>query len=385
MLRLKACFFILASVFVTPLTKTPEQTTNLNPSLSDDGRVVVFESSANFFSADPSSSFHAMRADVFGDPATFLELGSTRIVSPAMSSDASVVVFASTEDLAGENPDRNSEIFMFSGSRLKQITHTQPSSNVSRLDEGSFTPSITSDGRLIAFSSHGGLFIFNTDTGVFTQFAEGEVVLNPKIGGSRIYYQRGSDLILLDLETRITRIVVADVPKLSLTTGRAVSNDGMRLVYSAEVAANQSQVFLYDAREDRVRQLTQLGPRSTDVNLQPTISGDGKRVAFATRRRVTNASDGSVELYVHDIPSGQTQQITNAPARATAEVVSSLNFDGSRVAFSFPRVLSGPTADDDLSNNSEIYLASIPPRPQFGVATILNAAAQGKEPGQPAS
>jgi uncharacterized protein (TIGR03437 family) len=72
------------------------------------------------------------------------------------------------------------------------------------------------------------------------------------------------------------------------------------------------------------------------------------------------------------------QQITNAPAAATAEVVSSLNFDGSLVAFSFPRILSGAVSDEDLRNNSEIYLASVAPR-AIGAATVVNAAAQGHE------
>src|SRR5690349_1959222 len=148
----------------------------------------------------------------------------------------------------------------------------------------------------------------------------------------------------------------------------------MRIVYSASTGLNQTQVFMFDGGDDSVRQLTSLGSRATDVKLQPTISGDGRRVAFATRRRVTNASDGGVELYVLDLPTGAFQQITNAPSSATAEVVSSLNFDGSVVAFNFPRVLSGPVSDDDLRNNSEIYVASIPPRP-IGAAVVVNAAA----------
>jgi uncharacterized protein (TIGR03437 family) len=94
---------------------------------------------------------------------------------------------------------------------------------------------------------------------------------------------------------------------------------------------------------------------------------------------VTVASDGGVELYVLDLPTGVAQQITNAPSGATAEVVASLNFDGSRVAFNFPRILSGPISDDDLRNNSEIYLAAVAPR-SIGVASVFNAAAQGNEP-----
>jgi uncharacterized protein (TIGR03437 family) len=373
---------------VVRLTSTVDQAVNLNPSLSDDGRVVVFESSANFvdgggsFGGGVGSSFHGVRVGLRGEPPTFQDIGATRVVSAALSSDGSVVAFASTEDLVGENADRNSEIFLLTSARLKQVTHTLADSNERRLVDGNSQPSITSDGNSVVFTSSGNLLLLDVATGVVSQLAEG---VTPKISGdgSRVYYQRGSDLVSLDLSSKTSRVVAAEVSKLSIASGRAVSNDGLRFVYAAETAANQTQVFLFDARENTTRQLTQLGSRSIDVALQPAISGDGKRVVFATRRRVTNASDGSVELYLYDIPSGQTRQITNAPSSATADVAASLNFDGSLVVFSFPRVLSGPVADNDLGNNNEIYLASLAPRRQFGAATVLNAAALGNEPSQP--
>lgn len=408
MLRLKACFLtvavILATLFtfllgtssqtsVVRVTHTPEQAVNLNPSLSDDGRVVFFESSANFVNGGAaagsslSSSFHAVRADVRGDPPLFQELGATRVVSPALSSDGSVVAFASTEDLVGENSDRNSEIFLSTGSGLRQITDTLPDSGATRLSDGNFQPSITADGGLVAFISRGNLLLFDVAQDTLFQLTEDRTASAPKLSGdgSRLYYQQGSDLVLRDPKTNTSRVIAANVPKLLIATGRAVSNDGLRFVYSAESAPNQTQVLLYDARNDTTRPLTQLGTRSVDVALHPTISGDGKRIAFATRRRVTTASDGSVELYIYDIPSGQTVQVTNAPSSATAEVVSSLNFEGSLVAFSFPRLLSGPATDNDLGNNNEIYLASLAPRMEFGTATVLNAAALGNEPAQPAA
>jgi uncharacterized protein (TIGR03437 family) len=369
MLRLTVFFLI----FISRLTTTPEQALNLNPAISDDGRVVVFETSANLFAGGMSGSFHGIRAEV--STGAFLNLGATRIVSPAVSGDGRVIAFASTEDLVGTNADRNSEIFVFSGGVLKQITHTEARSALTRLEDGNFQPSISSDGQLIVFSSFQNIVLFDGD---FSLLSDG---VNPRISGdgSRVYFRRGSDLVLLDLRTRTSRAVATELPKLAIGNGRGVSNDGMRFVFASETAPNQSQVFLYDARENNVRQLTQLGARVTDVNLQPTISDDGKRVAFATRRKVVNTSDGSVELYVYDIPTGQTQQITNAPSAATAEVVSSLNFDGSVIAFNFPRLLSGAVADEDLRNNSEIYVATVPARPAFGVATVLNAAALGNE------
>ena len=391
MLRLKTFFLIAAFLVVcmvgpprvdplaglTRITNTPEHAINLNPMLSDDGRSVVFESTADLAGTGGSASFHAVRADLAAS--AFVEIGKTRAVCPAVSGDGRVVVFASTEDLVGNNADRNSEIFTFDGSKLEQLTQTEPASSESRLSDGNFEPSITADGRRIVFSSNRKLVLYDASNKTFRELTN-DTALNPKISGdgSRVYYTDGTDLLLIDTETGARRVVAADVAGLSLTEGRAVSNDGRRVVYSVATGTNQTQVFLFDARDDSIRQVTQLASRSVDVPLQPTVSGDGRRIAFATRRRVTNASDGSVELYVFDLPSGQVQQITNAPASATAEVISSLNFDGSLVAFSFPRILSGPVGDEDLRNNSEIYVASVAPR-AVGVANVFNAAAQGHE------
>src|SRR6185369_14065716 len=304
---------------VSRLTNTPEQVLNLNPTISDDGRTIVF---------------------------------------------------ASREDLVGRNADRNSEIFLFDGLKLSQLTQTS---------EGNSQPSISSDGRTVVFSSNGEIVVYDTLDRKVTRLGGG---VSPKISGDGtwVYYKRknlttdDADLIRIDTRTLGNRVVAHGVVELSLVEGRAVSNDGMRVVYSAATGLNQTQVFMFDGRDESIRQLTNLGSRAVDVELQPTISGDGRRVAFATRRRVVNTSDGGVQLYVLDLPTGVFQQVTNAPSTATAEVVSSLNFDGSVVAFNFPRLISGPVSDDDLRNNSEIYVASIAPR-AVGAATVVNAAA----------
>lgn len=399
MLRLTVCFLITCLLFVvistprtasfatlTRITNTPETALNLNPMLSDDGRTVVFESSIDLANTGGPPSFRFLRTDA----SSFVELGATRAVCPALTADGRTTVFASSDDLVGRNPDRNSEIFLFDGLKLTQLTETKLASDALRVSDGNFQPSISSDGRIVAFSSHEEIVIYDTVDRRFNQLTNDGAeysAVNPKISGdgSRVYYKRkkltadNADLIQIDTRTSTSRVVAADVGGLSLVEGRAVSNDGMRVVYAAANGTNQTQVFMFDGRDDAIRQLTNLGPRAVDVSLQPTISGDGRRVAFATRRRVANTSDGGVELYVLDIPSGQVQQITNAPSSATAEVVSSLNFDGSVVAFSFPRIISGPVSDDDFRNNSEIYLASVAPR-AVGTATITNAAAQGNEP-----
>ena len=383
MLRLTTFFLITVFTFIviaicglgrvqsfatlTRLTNTPEHVLNLNPTISDDGRTIVFESSADLANTGGSASFRVLRADP-----SFVEIGRTRAVCPAMSGDGTIVVFASREDLVGRNGDRNSEIFLFDGVKLNQLTETM-------IPDGNFQPSISSDGRVIVFSSNGEIVVYDALDRKSTRLGSG---VSPKISGDArwVYYTRknltadDADLIRIDTRTLASRVLARGVVELSLVEGRAVSNDGMRVVYSAATGLNQTQVFMFDGRDESIRQLTNLGSRAVDVELQPTISGDGRRVAFATRRRVVNTSDGGVELYVLDLPTGIFQQVTNAPSTATAEVVSSLNFDGSVVAFNFPRLISGPVSDDDLRNNSEIYVTSIAPRP-VGAATVVNAAA----------
>jgi uncharacterized protein (TIGR03437 family) len=379
------------------LTNTTEQSINLNPSISDNGLAVAFESTSDLAGIGGNASFHTIRANFSPESLSFEDIGATRAVSPSLSIDGSKLAFASNEDLVGLNPDRNSEIYFADRQGLVQLTQTEPTNDSSRRVDGNLQPSITGDGQTIVFSSNRNfvglnadlsseIFLFDKTQGTFTQLTnnlDGLSAVWPKISadGSRVYFislaENGArNLMLYDRAAVTTRLISENIPELSFTTGRAVSNDGMQLTYSAMTAENQTQVFLYDIRDNITHQLTRLGTRATDVNLQPTISGDGKRVAFATRRRVVVASDGSVELYLLDLPSGAVEEITNAPASATSEVVSSLNFDGSLVAFNFPRLLSGPVSDPELGNNSEIYLASLTPRPQFGAATVFNAAAK---------
>ncbi|HEY6806034.1 MAG TPA: lamin tail domain-containing protein [Pyrinomonadaceae bacterium] len=377
-------------VFVTPrarstetlqrLTNTSEQTLNLNPMLSDDGSVVVFESTADIAEVGDSQSFHALRTS---GPGGFEEFAHGRLTSVSLAANGQKIAFASTEDLTGDNQDRNSEIYLYDGFVVKQLTHTLPASEATRLTDGNFEPSISSNGLRVCFTSnllHNSfeVYLLNVDSGSLTAITDtsSNIPLRTKLSGngSRIFFVNGTDLFVYEVDFRTTRKIVEDTSALSLTAGRAVSNDGNRIVYSAETAPNQTQVFLFDLRENQTRQLTQLGTRVTDVPLNSTISGDGKRVAFATRRRVTTASEGSVELYLIDLPTLKIEQITNAPANATAEIVSSLNYDGSRIAFNFSRALSGPVSDSDFANNSEIYLASLADRPDVGVVKIANGA-----------
>jgi uncharacterized protein (TIGR03437 family) len=311
--------------------------------------------------------------------------------------------------------DGNSEIFLYEdGATLKQITSTTPNDISRRILDGNFQPSLTDDGRFIAFSSNRNLtnqnpdgnleiFIFDAASNTFAQLTNtaGTVgASDARISGNaaRVAYIRDNntspgtqrDLVLQDRSSGTVRLITSNATNLAFTYGRAISDDGARLVYSADTAADSSQVFLFDGRiSNSTRQITALGVRTNEMPLHPTISGDGTRIAFATRRPVVGISntDNSIEVYTFDIPTGEFASVTNAPSNAdgfdgsnrVAEVVSSLSDDGSVVAFNFPRSLSGAVSGG-LENNSEIYVSGTAARPAFGTLTVLNYASFGNEP-----
>lgn len=402
------------------VTNTTEDGININPSLSGDGRRIAFESTKDLAGAG-GNGFHAIRADLTLDPATFVQMGLARAPAPGISQDGSIIAFAAKENPLGTNADGNSEIFLYDGATLRQITSTTPNDISTRVRDGNFQPSLSDDGRFIAFSSNRNLatqnadgnleiFVFDTIANTFAQLtstAGTTGASDAKISGdgTRVAYIRDTgaqpsaqrNLILQDRLGGTTRVLAANVTNLALTYGRAISDDGSRVVYSGDVAANDSELFLFDGRTtNATRQITALGERETEVPLHPTISGDGTRIAFATRRPITitvgdpedeDNSDRSIEVYTYDIPTGQFARVTpDAPSNADGfsgstrlmEVVSSLNDDGSMVAFNFPRALSGEV-ETGFENNSEIYVTGTAPRPATGSLTILNEASFGHE------
>lgn len=391
------------------VTNTSEEGLNINPSISGDGRIIAFESTEDVAHAGGADHFRAIRANLGADPATFFQIGGTRAVAPAISQDGSRIAFASKDDPLGANPDGNSEIFLLDGSKLSQLTNTSPGDVANRIVNGNFQPSMSDDGRFIAFSSNRDLasqnadgnleiFIYDAIAGSFTQLTNSSGITgfsDAKISGNggTVAYIR-DHLATSGLERDLlaqpraglgpVTLLAANIQSLAMTYGRAISDDGTRVVYSAETATNSTQVFLFDGRSSSAnRQITSLGARATEVPLHATISGDGSRIAFATRRSVNGTpgnSDGSVELYVFDIPSVQMSKLTDVPSGVAADVVSSLNDDGSVVAFNFPRIISGAVSNSDAANNSEIYVTATAPRPPFGTITIVNGASFGKEP-----
>lgn len=390
------------AVVVRRLTHTPAQSINLHPFLSSDGRRVAFESSADLLQENAPGGLQTFVAGVDDGQISFSKIANSRATRIALSHNGQQAVLASKDNPLGTNLDGNSEIFYFDGTTLHQLTITQPNAPATRVDDGNFGPSLSDDATLAVFTSNRDLvpgknldasdevFLYQTAHRKFVQltnFSSSTRCERAQLSGdgrwvsyllTEVAQEDTSStrqLMLHNVSSGEVTMVRAGV-SLMLAETRVLSDDAARLVFSASDEKGVAQVYLYDHARQKIKQLAQIAKRSADVALQPTISGDGRRIAFATKRRVNDfKSAGGVEVYVYDVPAGELLKITDAPSDAEAEVSVSLNDDGTKAAFNFPRLWSEPTLPPEFKDAQEIYLVEVPPSKRFmDDLSILNAA-----------
>jgi len=204
--------------------------------------------------------------------------------------------------------------FLYDGARLIQITNTSAGDVSDRVTNGNFQPSISDDGRFIAFSSNRNLagengdanleiFVYDTVALSFTQLTNSSGIVgatDAKIQRQTALTWRTSSRQRRDSE-HYSQSVVAEPgwyadyschrSEFALAGDDLWSRDPATTAYvlfgPPKPQPITTQVFLFDGRNGNItRQVTTLGSRVTEVPLHPTISGDGTRIAFATRRSV---------------------------------------------------------------------------------------------------
>lgn len=189
-------------VQLTNLAPSPLSNSTRFPSISGDGSRVIFISAVNITGGNSDGDVEIYAVN--GDGTGLVQLTSTTnylhgfgIQRPWLSANGTTVVFGSDVDPLGTNPDRTREIFVvgFDGSGLRQLTFGQSLF-------GSFTPTITADGRQIAFQSFSNdrgrnreetveIFLINSDGSAFRQLTTGLILsTRPVINddGSRVVF-----------------------------------------------------------------------------------------------------------------------------------------------------------------------------------------------------
>ncbi len=365
------------------------------PSVSDDGNVVGFESDAsNLTPAGNAGHLQGYVRDRAGSRTTLVSLGGRDPVGPANANSGWVQVSGNGNSAAFQSSATNLACHLNACPTTGTPSHiyvrdltsdglamaivdarTVPGGDIPLGVIGNLEsqhPAISTNGQYIAFDSD------STNLGV------------ADTNGVRDIYLRN-----LDVNSGLQRVSVADgVPGAEANGASsypAMTGDGRYVAFVSSatnlVAADtngHADVFVRDLEAGTTRLVSvanngQQGNDDSSLGLPPSISADGRYVAFASK--ATNLGDGITvgtdHVYVRDLVAGTTEvvDVSSTGARADAQSTApSLSDDGRYVTFESAASNLSPLVN---GNTAHIYRHDL----QSGTTNLVDLTPAGQPGG----
>ena len=305
--------------------------------VSADGRYVVFSSLAENLTDDDVGGWHIYLRDRATDITTLVADGSNSGGSPVISADGQFIAFRSlSSQLVANDTNGVVDVFVYDRTNglIERVSIASDGSEASgcscgwpdtcngcEYDNVNSHPSISGDGRYIAFTSFS------------SNFVDGDLPDTP-------------DVFLHDQQTGETTII-SRASDGNLGNGSSaepsISADGDSIAFSsaasnliAEDWNDQQDVFLWRRGEvglTRVSVATD-GSEGNATSTDPVISADGNRIAFTSGATTlaNQDSNGPVyDVFLHDADKGTT--IILSSGLASGGDWSAISDNGQSVSF----------------------------------------------------
>lgn len=383
------------SCTITQITDTPALTAaggtlfNTDAALSGNATRIAFASNANLTGNNTDENTEISSFDI--PTGTFTQITNTTgggdVAQISLSQSGKRMAFVSNRNLTGDNANGSFEIFLSDAAAgtITQITHTSPPVGEGT---GNREPSISGNGQQIGFTSSHDLtgqnpdgnleiFLFDIPSGAFRQITDttGAVNGSPKVDANaeRIAFVSNADLVRKNAD-RNSEIFLFDRPTAKFTqvtdstdcvnNQPSINTGGTRIAFSSTCnltgnnADGNAELFLFDVTTGALAQITKtIGSSPVGAfNLQPSISGNGQRIAFVSDRDLTgNNADQNPEIFLFDARFGTFTQITNTTGFAgPLNSEPSISSSGRSIAFISGFNLVGKNPD----GNAEVFLAT---------------------------
>jgi Tol biopolymer transport system component len=279
------------------------------PAISPDGRYVAFESLAtNLVPGGTNGKRHIFVRDRETDETSLCSQdadgvqGNDDSSHASISADGSRVAFASrAAKLVAGGTNGESHIFVRLQGRDATILASVDNAGVQG-NGGSFMPSISADGRYVAFHSWAtNLVPGGTPANIHVyvrDLATRETTLVSKSSGGML----GNDVSTQASITAGGRYVAFDSLATNLVTG---GTNGKRQVFVHDRQSGQTSLASADSS----------GAEGNDDSSLPSISADGRYVAYESKATnlVPGGMSGVSHIYVHDRVTGETELISVGP------------------------------------------------------------------------
>ncbi|MHB0856542.1 MAG: hypothetical protein ACYC5M_03110 [Anaerolineae bacterium] len=299
------------------------------PSLSADGRYVAFESSAsNLVSGDgqPDVFVHdrqsgaTTRVSVASDGAQ--DTGGS--FAHSLSADGRYVAFDSANNLVAGDTNGSSDVFVHDR-QSGATTRVSVASDGAQGNGGSFAPSLSADGRYVAFDSWASNLV-SGDTNFRVH-----VFVHDRQSGA----------------TTLVSVASDGAQGNHNSYDSALSADGRYVAFFSDasnlVAGDtnyRNDIFVHDRQSGATTRVSVAsdGAQGVEGSWNPSLSADGRYVAFASdaSNLVAGDTNGWWDVFVHDRQSGATTRVSVASDDAQGNHNSydpALSADGRYVAF----------------------------------------------------
>ena len=354
------------------LSDTQANGESLYPVISADGHIVVYYSSAtNLVNGDTNNTHDIFVHDRQTGQTSRVSVASDgsqandASAMPVVSADGRFVAFESLARNLVSGDTNGWDVFVHDR-QTGQTTRASVASDGSQANGDSLEPSISADGRFVAFYSRASNLVSEDTNGTW-------------------------DVFVHDRQTgETTRVSLASDGSEGNDSSEdaSISADGSLIAFTSKASNLVSgdtnglwDVFVHDRQTGQTTRASVASDGSQGFDTFPSISSisaDGRFIAFVSiaNTLVNGDTNGSTDVFVHDRHTGQTTRASVASDGRQAFVSSGfsansvISADGRFVVFAS---LDGTLADDGLNECEGVYVHDM----QTGVTTRATVAFDG--------
>jgi len=371
---------------------TQSNNDSYNPSISDDGRFVAFESEAtNLVSGDTNNFRDIFVHDRQTGQTTRVSVASDGTQSnqhsynPSISADGRFVAFESVaSNLVSGDANNHPDIFVHDR-QTGQTTRVSVASDGAQANDFSSNPSISADGRYVAFISVANNLVSGGDTEPPTLPSTTSLPNNTASGDTGVDH----DVFVHDRQTGATTLVSVAMDGSEgngYSEEVSISADGRYVAFRSWAdnlvsgdTNNHPDIFVRDLQTNQTTRVSVAsdGTQANNFSFEPSISADGRYVAFMSwaDNLVSGDTNGDWDIFVHDRQTGVTIRVSVATGGGQAAGRSqspSISADGRYVAFAS---FASNLVSGDTNNHPDIFVHDR----QTGVTIRVSVASDGTQ------
>ncbi len=361
-----------SAVFTTTLVSVASDGTqgngnSRNPAISSDGRFVAFDSeSDNLVSGDTNGWKDVFVYDRETEDVSRVSVASDGTQSngfsiyASISADGRYVAFHSrATNLVDDDTSNRTDVFVHDR-QTGQTSRVSVASDGTESDGFSWDPSISADGRYVAFASNatdlvngdtndtGDIFVHDRQTGQTSRVSiasDGTEANNYSnahaisADGRYITFESEADNLVSDDTNNVYDIFVHDrqtgqTSRVSIASDGtqssggqswqpSISADGRYIAFDSSAdnlvsgdTNNEDDIFVHDQQTGQTSLVSvdSDGVQGNDASFKPSISADGRYVAFQSHATnlISSDTNGFPDVFVYDRQTGQTTLISIA-------------------------------------------------------------------------